>query len=455
MWSWGSGRTGRQFARAVPWWTWILLIVFVEAVVVVVIDPTSWSIARSGDGAEYQRLARNLLDHSVFSEAPFAPFYPAVARGPGYPAFLAAIEWVGGAHPVFVQLVQFCLLGATAIFAGLIGREVSGPRVGNLVSLMTAVYLPLIALTAFFLTQVLSTLLLTAAVWLICRARRSGARSTYATLALVLAALTYIRAEYSLLAVPVVLLAVLQRPEPWRTGRRWVPAAAFAAIFVVLLVPWTIRNLSVSGGSFVPGSANSGSTAIISADQYKGWVADKMDTTGWTFYDRQLGRIARNPSVGNHSWAWSIEFVDAKSQVALDNRYQAAADRIFSSVPTATFVKDLPKRVAYSWTTGYFWPVRRLASVLHALAYLQYALLLAAGLVGVVIRRRRLLSDWPLLFAPVYLTLLHLYFYADGTYTLEARPALMVYSSVGMLAAAAAARRAAGGGRMRQAMSNA
>jgi hypothetical protein len=431
-----------------PWWAWILLVVFVEAVVVVLFDPTSWRMARSGDGAEYQRLARNLLDHSVFSEAPFAPFYPAVTRGPGYPAFLAAIEWIGGEHPVLVQLVQFWLLGATAIFAGLIGREVAGPRVGNLTSLMTAIYLPLIALTAFFLTQELTALLLTVVVWLICRARRSGGGFIYAAIAV--AALTYIRAEYSLLAVPVVLLAVFQRPEPWRTGRRWAPAAVFAAIFLVLLVPWTLRNLSVTGGRFVPGSANAGSTAIISADQYKGWVADKMDTTDWTFYDRQLGRIARNPSVGSRSWVWSIEFVDAKSQVALDSRYQAAADRIFSSVPAATIVKDIPKRVAFSWTTGYFWPVRRLASVLHGLAYLQYATLVALGLVGVVIRRRRLPSDWPLLLAPVYLTLLHLYFYADGAYTLETRPALMVYSSVGLLAAFSAAWRVAGGWRLRR-----
>jgi hypothetical protein len=57
-------------------------------------------------------------------------------------------------------------------------------------------------------------------------------------------------------------------------------------------------------------------------------------------------------------------------------------------------------------------------------------------LIGVAVSRRRhtLLRDWPLWMLAVYLTLLHLFFHIEGRYSVEARPALIVFAAIGGVA---------------------
>ena len=111
----GTPAAAATGCQPLPWWLWILLLVLAEALSIVIFLPTSWSRAvGNGDGAEYQRYAFNLLHHGVFSESPAPPYHPGVVRSPGYPSFLAALEWIGGRHVVVVQGAQFALLGATS-----------------------------------------------------------------------------------------------------------------------------------------------------------------------------------------------------------------------------------------------------------------------------------------------------------------------------------------------------
>jgi hypothetical protein len=151
--------------------------VLVEALAVLIFlpsSPSSWSQAvGNGDGDQYQRYAFNLLHHGVFSEDPVAPYYPGVVRPPGYPAFLAAIEWIGGRSAVAVQATQFALLALMAIVVGLVGREVADPAVGNVAAVLCATYLPFLGEATVFLTEVLASCLLSIFVLLLLHTRRA------------------------------------------------------------------------------------------------------------------------------------------------------------------------------------------------------------------------------------------------------------------------------------------
>ena len=61
---------------------------------------------RSLDCGEYHTIARNLVEHGVFSQSETPPFVPDTWRTPGYPLFLAAIMLIVGKSSVTLVLVQ-------------------------------------------------------------------------------------------------------------------------------------------------------------------------------------------------------------------------------------------------------------------------------------------------------------------------------------------------------------
>jgi hypothetical protein len=404
-----------------------------EAALWLIFLPTSQRETFGGDGAEYQRLASNLIHHGVFSEAIAPPYYSTVLRSPGYPAFVALFEWLGASHAVVVQAAQFGVIAAMALLVGLIGREIMGPAVGTLAAVLCATYLPFLEYATHFLTEDLAGLCLTLVVLLLLFARRLDRLLVYAASGLALGALTYARPEYVLLVVPIAaILLASRRGSHWRSADRWSRCLTFSAVFVVALVPWTIRNASVTGGRVLPMAALSGSDLLASADQYDGFITYKITLADWHRYEAQAAAIAPTP----------VRY-DARAQVRVDDRLRSAGIRIFKSLSVGKIIGSLPKRIAYLWGTADTAPPGRWTNVAHRLGQLQYAVLVLFGLVGVAIRRRRLLQDWPLWITAVYLTAVHLVFHIEGRYTLPARPPLIVYSSVGALGLFALLRRIA------------
>lgn len=416
-----------------PWWGWILLIVLVEALAVLIFLPTSWSEAVGhGDGAEYQRYAFNLLHHGVFSESPVAPCYSGMVRSPGYPAFLAALEWIGGRHAVVVQAAQFGLVGVMAILVGLIGRDVATPAVGNVGAFLCATYLPFAGLATVFLTEVLTSCLLTALVLLLLRSRRSQGIRIYAALGLVLSAATYVRPECALLAVPIGLILLLQRRPSWSLATRWSAAALFAAAVLIPIVPWVIRDASASGGALVPMEADGGAALLASADQYNGSMSEGFADV--RFWDAQVARLVGVPAAATQGIQAPVKYVDARRQVHVDDQERSKALTLLGSVPAATVIKRLPERILALWTPGDEFPPANAGTVWHRLAQLQYLLLVVAGLIGLAARRRQLLDDWPLWLVAADLTLTHLIFPVEARFTLPPRPMLMIYAAVGAFA---------------------
>jgi 4-amino-4-deoxy-L-arabinose transferase-like glycosyltransferase len=426
-----AGSRIRHRLTVIPWWGWVVVVVAIESVALLGFLRGSPAEVVGGDGAEYLRYALNLLHHGVFSEAASPPYYPGLVRSPGYPAFLAVFYWVGGGHDISVQVAQFALVAGMALLVGWVGRIVVGATVGTVAALLCVTYLPLVEFTTHFLTEDVASFCLTVCVALLLLARRAERPWLYASSGLALAVLTYVRPEFLLLAVPVALILLAKTSSPWRSMQRWSGCLAFSCAFILALVPWTVRNASITGGRLLPMAATSGSDLLASADQYSGFVSYRFTIADWHRYEAQARSLAPVP-VG--APVAGIQGSDARAQVHSDDLLRSAGFRIFESLSLGTIVRSVPKRLAYLWGTADSPPSGRRSTTFHRAGQLQYGVLFLLLVIGLVIRRRQLLRDWPLWVAAAYLTLIHLVAHIEGRYTLPARPPLLVYAAVGACA---------------------
>ncbi len=125
----------------------------------------------SGDTSYYEELARNWLYHGIYGFYMHGQLLPSDARGPGYPAFLAAIYFLAGTGRMAVMLAQVFVDLATCVLAAGIGARLAGGASEIARSRVAVAALWLAALcpftanyTAVPLTEVLATFFTTLAL---------------------------------------------------------------------------------------------------------------------------------------------------------------------------------------------------------------------------------------------------------------------------------------------------
>jgi 4-amino-4-deoxy-L-arabinose transferase-like glycosyltransferase len=230
----------RRAPHSFGFWLAVIVALGVAIRVVHTLLVAPWPPLFFNDEAYYRTLAR-LVAHGVGFVRPAEWFadhatLPTAERPPLYPLLLAGLDKLGGTSPDAQRLLG-ALTGAGAIVAvGLLARRLTGPRAGLLAAAMAALYPTLIAADGALMTEsvygLLASLMLLAAYRLLDapgfrRAVVLGALGALAALA---------RGE-ALLLLPLLLLPLLRRPG----GVRAAGAACLA--FVVVLAPWTVRNL--------------------------------------------------------------------------------------------------------------------------------------------------------------------------------------------------------------------
>jgi hypothetical protein len=172
-------------------------------------------------------------------------------RAPAYPLFLAAIGAAAGPHdaaPPAVKIAQAIVGGLGVWVIGLLARRAAGPAAGSAAAAIAAVYPPLVWMCAYVLSEaVYSTVALVAVLLLdlaIDRAeqftngswiQRGGAWSAAAGLT----------TGVAILLRPAMLF-FLPLAALWLLRRRQLPlAAALVAVSLLVVAPWTMRNLRV------------------------------------------------------------------------------------------------------------------------------------------------------------------------------------------------------------------
>lgn len=227
-----------------------------------------------GDGHVYLTVARNILEHTCVSMSNPATGACIPHWGgnqlPGYPAFVAASVWSGGA--VFgnaaTGVAQSLVAALTAMrLAYALGKYLTPARVILVVGLVLGLSPVHIAWSRLLLTESLAVSL---AIWLFAELLLSHAegRLRLLPIAVALACSVFVRYDGVLLVVPVALV-VFQLHDPMTAIRR---GATIALIVAVPLGVWTARSLS-AGLSFPPPLTNSaGAEEMLSPQGFFSWL---------------------------------------------------------------------------------------------------------------------------------------------------------------------------------------
>ena len=179
-----------------------------------------------GDAMVFHQVADHLASGDGFVQA-FRDA-PTAEHPPGWEVVLAAADLAGLNGYLGHRLLGAAIGTVTVVLIGLLARRVSGPAAGLLAAAIAAVYPMLWAADVSLMSETLYGALVVAALL-----AAHADRAALLGLLLGLAALT--RGE------ALVLLPLLAVPLFWR---RWRELATAFAVFVVVLAPWTIRNLA-------------------------------------------------------------------------------------------------------------------------------------------------------------------------------------------------------------------
>ncbi|MBX0330249.1 glycosyltransferase family 39 protein, partial [Oscillochloris sp. ZM17-4] len=206
-----------------------------------------------GDEREYLDQAITLLRDHQYVEL-------RLMRPPLYPVFLAGCIYFFDSLVQNLRLVQALISAATVPLVYLLSREVArragvesrGPAL--LAAALCALSYTLAANATELLTEALFLFGLTAALWLLLRAARSGRLAEAAVAGLIVGALCLLRS----VALPLLPLGAVwlwaraqqartpAAPLRWRGG--WRMAATYALATLLVVLPWAARNYVMYGG---------------------------------------------------------------------------------------------------------------------------------------------------------------------------------------------------------------
>jgi 4-amino-4-deoxy-L-arabinose transferase-like glycosyltransferase len=218
-------------------------------------DPTLYGVfaGRIAHGAGY-----------TMANGEATAYYPV-----GYPAALGAVVWFVGLTPLPENIpstaaVFNLVLGVgTVALTFEVGRRLFDNRIGLLSAALVALWPNLIFHTAVMLTETLFIFLVMAAILLLVGLPASTRRIGWRRLAAfgVLLALSALVRPISLTFLPALVIVLAMARFGWRRTVQYVGGAALAVMIV--LAPWTIRNVRETG-SLVLISTNLGDNLCIS-----------------------------------------------------------------------------------------------------------------------------------------------------------------------------------------------
>jgi hypothetical protein len=197
-------------------------------------------MVRPGVDAEgYEILAQNLLAGRGFSLDTAPPYRPDSLRTPLYPVLIAALYAVMGPLPRLVVFCQVLLDSVTAALVSLIATRLALPRAGFVAGLVYALTPSQWRYASSLLTESPLAFLITAgtgSLVLVPGALRMA-------VVVGLAGATAVLCKPNVLPIPAIWAVA----AAWRVWPRWQVGFVTAAVTMVLLTPWIVRNTVVFG----------------------------------------------------------------------------------------------------------------------------------------------------------------------------------------------------------------
>lgn len=203
------------------------------------------------DARDYVAYAYNLRHHQVYSRdiQGLPPFSrkpdPDALRSPGYPLFLSLFM---GESPnqrtlALIFSVQVLISTLTVGIAYLLYQRYLNRGWAEIAAVLTAVSPHLVSMNIYVLTETLFCFALCAAAWIFSRAAQRPTALGWMSFGGSLGVANLIRPSLHLFVLAIVLAGVLRPKRP--IGIK--AAGLLLAGFLIVAVPWHIRNLSAIG----------------------------------------------------------------------------------------------------------------------------------------------------------------------------------------------------------------
>ncbi|MEE3327757.1 MAG: tetratricopeptide repeat protein [Myxococcota bacterium] len=171
------------------------------------------------------------------------PYY----RAPLYYYLLGGLYWLVGPHVLWGRLLGCALGSLTTYVTARLGFSLGGFRVGVLAGLLAAFYWPGIYFDAELLTASLESLLGASLVLMLVYAgRENGIRAFFAA-GLIWGLACIARPNFLALAPVILVWLFWLTPVSVSMSRRWARGGLLALGLILVILPVTLRNFSVSG----------------------------------------------------------------------------------------------------------------------------------------------------------------------------------------------------------------
>ena len=379
-----------------------------------------------GDALTYHLLGAKIADGHGFERAlhpqlaayeNWVPGQPTAEHPPLFPLLIGLVTKFG-ATGYLAQKLAMCVVGTVTVgLIGLAGRELAGPATGLVAAGIAALYPFLWVVDGSLMSETLYGTLLAATLWLALRFARHPSLGLAAGIGAFasLAALT--RGE-ALLLVPLLLL-----PLAVRAGTTWRARGAFAAAavgaFVLVLTPWTVRNLTVFEEPVLV--STNGSAVFVGSNCDAVYHGDFIGLWNFNCYGKA-------PS-GDESQQ-ALEYRDRGLDYARDHAGRLPVVMGVRLLRVWDFFRP-GQQADYELLEGRSETASRMGLAVY------YPLLLLAVAGAVLVRRRRW-PLWPLLAFPVMVTVTAVLIYGVTRFRFAAEPALCVLAAVAVAAAASA-----------------
>ena len=416
---------------------------------------TQWT-----DQDGYRRLGQVLAATGKFTRFPDAvPFVPDVLRMPAYPVFVAAIYKVAGVHQLPVALAQTALFALICLLVFAIARRIASERVALAAALVTALFPPIPYFGALVMTEVWTTFLFTAAIWMALRALESHRTMTFAAAGVLIALTTLSRPVFVLFPVALAAVGLIvfpvagvkQRPSPLH----W---AALVGAFTIAMVPWSMYNY-VTMGRFTPTPPAGGVGRGIWEGQWQATWSGRLQnelthvaeaTDDRAILDERVNAIATREHIAAapmleyvHQWQdirriWTTPTDPrerATARVAADQEYLRVGIENLRKDSTSHLVRRLARGVFILWAGEIpfrYSDINRLPPIVIRLVWALQAALMAAALAGLVVLFRAGRAADACLFGSVllYITAVHVPLLTEARQSLPAQPLVLLLASL-------------------------
>lgn len=382
-----------------------------------------------GDALTYHLLGEKIADGHGFERAPhpqlepfdaWVPGRPTAEHPPLFPLLVAAVTKLG-ADGYLAQKLFMCTVGtATVALIGLAGREVGGPRIGLVAAAIAAIYPFLWVVDGSLMSETLYGALLAATLWLAIRFVKRPSLPLIAAVG-ALAALAALTRGEALALAPLLLL-----PLAFQAGKTWKSRAVIAAVgvgaFVLVLTPWTVRNLIVFEEPVL--ISTNGSAVFVGSNCDAVYHGDYIGLWNFNCYGSAPG--------GDESQE-ALAYRDRGFDYIRDHADRLPLVMVVRFLRVWDFYKP-GQQAAYETLEGRSETASRIG-----LAF--YYPLLALAVAGAVLLRRRRAPVWPLLAFLLMVSLTAIFVYGVTRFRFAAEPALCVLAAVAVAAAASAMKR--------------